>query len=64
MPCLKQRSHPAASLHCCALRQGRDPLIEHFRASKFPSEDMDYMPLVYTQVSPVQQVLFGIFSVF
>ncbi|PSC76092.1 Sn1-specific diacylglycerol lipase beta [Micractinium conductrix] len=28
--------------------QGRDLLVEHFKASKFPSEDPELMPLVYT----------------
>ena len=31
--------------------QGRDTLIQHFRASKFPSDDIEFMPLVYTRVA-------------
>jgi hypothetical protein len=29
--------------------QGRDTLVQHFRASKFPSPDIELMPLVYTR---------------
>jgi hypothetical protein len=28
--------------------QGRDALVQHFRSSKFPSEDAEYQPLVYS----------------
>lgn len=31
--------------------QGRDTLVQHFRASKFPSDDIEFMPLVYTRVA-------------
>jgi len=27
--------------------QGRDPLIEHFKTARFPSEEKEYQPLVY-----------------
>jgi len=27
--------------------QGRDSLVEHFRAAKFPSDEAEYQPLVY-----------------
>jgi hypothetical protein len=30
--------------------QGRETLVEHFKASKFPSDDTDFMPLVYSRV--------------
>ena len=30
--------------------QGRETLVEHFKASKFPSDDIDFMPLVYSRV--------------
>jgi hypothetical protein len=30
--------------------QGRDTLIQHFRASKFPCDDIEFMPLVFTRV--------------
>lgn len=30
--------------------QGRDALVAHFRASKFPSDDIEFMPLVFTRV--------------
>ena len=30
--------------------QGREALIEHFRAAKFPSTDADLQPLVFTKV--------------
>ena len=30
--------------------QGRQALVEHFRASKFPCDDPDYQPLVFTRV--------------
>lgn len=29
--------------------QGRDALVSHFRASKFPSDDIEFMPLVFTR---------------
>ncbi|KAL4425902.1 hypothetical protein ABPG75_009918 [Micractinium tetrahymenae] len=29
--------------------QGRDSLVAHFRASKFPSDDIEFMPLVFTR---------------
>ncbi|KAL4420998.1 hypothetical protein ABPG77_001317 [Micractinium sp. CCAP 211/92] len=30
--------------------QGREALVSHFRASKFPSDDIEFMPLVFTRV--------------
>lgn len=34
--------------------QGRDALVEHFRAAKFPSDDAEYQPLVYVHSEGAQ----------
>lgn len=43
--------HPNNPQQVCEITygrvQGRDSLIQHFRASKFPGDDAEFQPLVY-----------------
>ena len=51
-------SNPAPTLQVCEVKyarvQGKDALVEHFRNSKFPSNDIDCLPLIFEKVELVR----------
>ena len=48
----------STALQVCEVKyarvQGKDALIEHFRNSKFPSNDVDCLPLLFESVTLVR----------